>query len=314
MDLKELENVKVDKDLKVLRREVWYVNPVGTIGSEQSGQRPAIIVSNDIGNKNSSTVEVVYVTTSQIKAFLPTHVRVNNFKLTGIALCESVTTVDKSRLVDRITMLTEQQMALIEKGMCISLDITKKSETRPYVPSTLLPTVTVLAIPGEDNNYIIRQANEHIKKIVETGNSLSSIESELAKIMQANITFDGISADYLTEDLKEEIRSKAAEKIRYRKNTLEHVLLSLMSTQQFAKAKEPMEEVKLVEVKKTASKHTFQKAEDNLDFEEVKRLYLEEGYTIAKLCQKFKRSSVTMGAYLKEHGITKPAGRQKKPR
>jgi hypothetical protein len=65
----------------------------------------------------------------------------------------------------------------------------------------------------------------------------------------------------------------------------------------------------------TASSKSLQKAEHELDFEEVKRLYLEEGYTIAKLCKEFKRSSVTIGAYLKEHGINKPkGGYNRKPR
>ena len=147
-------------DVKALRGEVWYVDPVGTVGSEQRGERPAVIVSNDIGNKNAPIVEIVYITT-QIKAKLPTHVAVNSFKLTGTALCENVTTIDKSRLVNRLTRLTDQQMLLIEKAMCISLDITKKPEIR--VTAEQQQVVTIVSIPGE--NYIIKQANEHLKKV-----------------------------------------------------------------------------------------------------------------------------------------------------
>lgn len=311
MELKELENVKVN-DVKVLRSEVWYVDPVGTIGSEQRGERPAVIVSNDIGNKNAPIVEIIYITT-QIKPKLPTHVQINNFKLTGTALCENVTTIDKSRLKSRLTLLSDQQMTLIEKAMCISLDITKKPETRQSSPSvSSQPSVTVMAIPGEDDNYIIRQANDHLKKVFELGSSLSIVEDELTKICQADITLGGVTGDYLTEELKDEIRSKASEGVRSRKASLENELLDciglfVVKEQKWAEV-EPKED-------KPVSKKSLQQAEHDLDFEEVKRLYLEEGYSIAKLCQEFKRSSVTMGTYLKEHGIIKPwGGHNRKPR
>ena len=43
------------------RGEVYYVYPTGNeIGSEQHAGRPAIIVSNNHNNKNSSTLEIVY--------------------------------------------------------------------------------------------------------------------------------------------------------------------------------------------------------------------------------------------------------------
>lgn len=310
MQLSDLENVKVN-DIKALRGEVWYVDPVGTVGSEQRGERPAVIVSNDIGNKNAPIVEIVYITT-QIKAKLPTHVAVNNFKLTGTALCENVTTIDKSRLVNRLTCLTDQQMLLIEKAMCISLDITKKPEIR--VTAEQQQVVTIVSIPGE--NYIIKQANEHLKKVFDIGSSLNSVEEELAKISKADITLGGVSGDYLTEELKHEIRAKASEKIRTRKETLEEQLLSLLEPKPVKEVKQKDTTAKKEEpVAKTSSKGTLQKAEHELDFEEVKRLYLEEGYSIAKLCQKFKKSSVTMGDYLREHGIIKPrGGSKKKPR
>ena len=44
------------------RGEIYYVLPEGCeIGSEQHSGRPGIIVSNDLNNKYSSTLEVVYL-------------------------------------------------------------------------------------------------------------------------------------------------------------------------------------------------------------------------------------------------------------
>lgn len=316
MELKDLENVRIDsKDIKVLRGEVWYVEPFEPEGSEQRHTRPAVVVSNDIGNKNAPIVEIVYITT-QMKPKLPTHAQINNFKVTGTALCEQVSTVNKARLKERITRLTDQQMSYVEKALCISLDITKKPGTQPA--QQIVEPTTFMLIPGE--NYIIKQANEHIQKIREIGTNLSGVEEELTKIAQADITLGGVSGNYLTEELKEEIRSKAAEKIKYRKKTLEHVLLSLMSTQEFVKPEEPKKEAEVTmredkPIKSDASDKALAKAEKDLDFEEVKKAYLEDGLNLGDLGRKFHKAPGTMSAYLKAHGICKPkGGYNRKPR
>ena len=57
----------------VYRGEIYYVHETETTGSEQYGGRPAIIVSNNVGNEHSPVVEVVYLTTQE-KRQLPTHV------------------------------------------------------------------------------------------------------------------------------------------------------------------------------------------------------------------------------------------------
>ncbi len=314
MELKDLENLKVN-DVKVLRSEVWYVDSIGTVGSEQHGERPAVIVSNDIGNKNAPVVEIVYITT-QIKSKLPTHVTINNFKLTGTALCENVTTIDKSRLKNRLTRLTDQQMSLIEKAMCISLDITKKPGTQ-QIQHIAEPTAFML-IPGE--NYIIKQANQHVQKVIEIGTNLSRVEEELTKIAQADITLGGVNGDYLSEELKNEIRIKASESIRSKKVTLEHELLTLMEPKNEPEKVERMEEAKDVTredkpIKADASDQALAKAEKELDFEAVKKAYLEEGLNLGDLGRKFHKAPGTMSAYLKAHGICKPkGGYNRKPR
>ena len=66
-------------------------------GSEQRAGRPAIIVSNDKNNENSSVFEVVYLTTKP-KADLPTHVDIRSAPQNSIALCEQINSV----YIDRI--------------------------------------------------------------------------------------------------------------------------------------------------------------------------------------------------------------------
>ena len=109
---------------EIKRGDIIYVNDgfIAT-GSEQRPGRPAIIVSNDKNNKNSATVEVVYLTT-QPKCSMPTHVPVHSARRDSTAICEQITTVSVERLGDYCGHLTPQEMTSVEVGMLISLSLT----------------------------------------------------------------------------------------------------------------------------------------------------------------------------------------------
>lgn len=110
--------------------EVYYVTPARqTVGSEQHAGRPGIIVSNNIGNKNSPIVEVVFVT-SQGKENLPTHVEIPAMgKLSeSTALCEQINTVSQSRLSDKLCILGDEVMSKIQVAMMISLNIVPSAD------------------------------------------------------------------------------------------------------------------------------------------------------------------------------------------
>lgn len=104
--------------MDIRRGDIWFVDCEKSTGCEQHGIRPAVIVSNDIGNEHSPIVEVVWLTTAD-KKFLPTHVRLG-FET---ALCEQIHTVDKSRLLNFKRICTTQEMLKINKAMMISLGI-----------------------------------------------------------------------------------------------------------------------------------------------------------------------------------------------
>ncbi len=296
----------------VKRGEIYRLKWFNNSGSEQEGNRPVVIVSNNKGNANSPLVTYVALTT-QTKTPLPTHVMLTNKYLRdeSTALCEHPYTVTKGKLDDYIGRCTDEEMQQIDKALLIALELSSKQ------PESNNEVVQSPYVDGENENDIIKQLNNRIQQLREVGTSLSSVEQELTKIAQADITLGGVSSDYLTEELKNEIRAKASEKMEARKATLENEILSLLDPKKIEQPK-PTVETKVekpISNAKTASDRTLEKAEKELDFEEVKRLYLEEGYTIAKLCKHFHRSSVTMGAYLKERGIIKPrGGSRKKPR
>ena len=91
-------------------------------GSEQRGDRPAVIVSNNKNNEHSETVEVVYMTTKP-KTDLPTHVFIRSALAPSTVLCEQIFTVSKTRIGTLIGELTESEMQAVDRALIISLAI-----------------------------------------------------------------------------------------------------------------------------------------------------------------------------------------------
>lgn len=113
------------------RGDIFYVDYLPTVGSEQRGGRPAIVVSNNKNNENSDTIEVVYLTT-QSKADLPTHVIVRGTGTKSTALCEQVHTISTDRLGDFKGECSSDEMQMIDCALAISLGIEqKKEESKP---------------------------------------------------------------------------------------------------------------------------------------------------------------------------------------
>lgn len=77
--------------------------------SVQGGQRPAIIVSNNMCNKFSPVVSVVPITSREKKP-LPTHVTIWGYGLSCecTAMCEQITTIDKSIITEKIGNISHE--------------------------------------------------------------------------------------------------------------------------------------------------------------------------------------------------------------
>lgn len=109
------------------RGDIFYVDYFPTVGSEQRGGRPAIVVSNNKNNENSETIEVVYLTT-QPKADLPTHVIVRGTGTKSTALCEQVHTISTDRLGDFKGECSTDEMQMIDCALAISLGLEQEKE------------------------------------------------------------------------------------------------------------------------------------------------------------------------------------------
>ena len=114
---------------KALNRPVkqWYDDLGGWIGSEQKGNRPVVIIQNNVGNKHSPTVIIAAITSkANIKAKLPTHYYLdagNGLALPSLVLLEQIRTVDKRRLSDYIGRLNETHIRGINHALAISIGL-----------------------------------------------------------------------------------------------------------------------------------------------------------------------------------------------
>ena len=96
-----------------------------SIGSEQGGFRPVLVLQNDKGNQYSPTTIVAAVTSKREKAGLPTHVKItiDGLKTPSIVLLEQLRTIDKTRLGDYAGKLNKDTMGKVDHTLITSLGV-----------------------------------------------------------------------------------------------------------------------------------------------------------------------------------------------
>lgn len=108
------------------RGEIYCADLSHVIGSEQGGNRPVLILSNDVGNEFSKTV-IIACLTSKRKKILPTHVTIREQDIyeESTVLLEQIRTIDKQRISKYICTLSDDTMKQIDDALRISLDLKK---------------------------------------------------------------------------------------------------------------------------------------------------------------------------------------------
>lgn len=94
--------------------QVWLVNLDPTVGSEIRKTRPAIIVSPDVLNNHLNTVVVVPLTTGRTYPF---RIKTTVQGKAGVAAIDQIRTIDKARLVKRITTLNKKTATQIQNAL-----------------------------------------------------------------------------------------------------------------------------------------------------------------------------------------------------
>lgn len=109
------------------RGEIYWIdrNPSKpTIGSVEWPQRPGIIVSSDDLNVDNRTVMVVYLTASPAaRSDTPTRCTINSSKRPSVAICEQVTTIDRTQLGYYIGTATDVELLTIDHCIAKALEL-----------------------------------------------------------------------------------------------------------------------------------------------------------------------------------------------
>ena len=101
-------------------------------GSEQQGERPMMVIQNNIGNKFSSTVIFASITSQIKKLNMPTHVFIPKYVTTGIERdsmleAEQIKTLDKLRITKYIGRIKDKEtMDKIDEAVQVSLGLINK--------------------------------------------------------------------------------------------------------------------------------------------------------------------------------------------
>ncbi|MBI2499849.1 type II toxin-antitoxin system PemK/MazF family toxin [Candidatus Woesearchaeota archaeon] len=113
--------------MEIKRGEIVLVDFEPVKGSEQGGIRPSLIIQNDIFNKYSPTTIVAPITSKSFKKEYPTNVLIkkedSKLNLDSTILLNQIKTIDKSRIIKRISSLNIYTMNKVNRAIKVSLSI-----------------------------------------------------------------------------------------------------------------------------------------------------------------------------------------------
>ena len=122
---------------EVLRGQMYYADLDPVIGSEQGGNRPVLVIQNNIGNRHSPTIIIAPITTRVKKLHQPTHIGVPPYfglPQNSMVMLEQIRTIDKSRLGSYVGCFDDDVMDYVDEALGISVglhDLAGK-EQKPY--------------------------------------------------------------------------------------------------------------------------------------------------------------------------------------
>ncbi len=113
---------------KISRGEIWLVDWSPGRGSEQLGQRPALVVQNDYGNHAVGYPNTIVAAISSQGKDIPFHISLQKSKSSGLkndsfVKCEQILTISKNRLIRKWGKIGADELAQVDIALKLSLEL-----------------------------------------------------------------------------------------------------------------------------------------------------------------------------------------------
>ena len=104
---------------RILRGDIIWADLNPTIGHEQSGMRPILVLSHEVFNKNSGTVIAVAITSQPQRAGFPLTLELEETKLPKKSWVKisQIRTLSVKRLRKKLGTANPEQLELIVEGL-----------------------------------------------------------------------------------------------------------------------------------------------------------------------------------------------------
>ena len=104
---------------RILRGEIYWADLNPTIGHEQAGIRPVLIISNNIFNQRSGTVIALAITSQPQKAGFPLTYELLNSQLPNKSWVKisQIRTLSTQRIKDKLSEVTPEDLHQIIDGL-----------------------------------------------------------------------------------------------------------------------------------------------------------------------------------------------------
>jgi len=103
----------------ILRGEIYWADLAATVGHEQAGKRPVLVISHDLFNDRSRTVIAVPITSQPQRASLPLSLKLESAKLPkpSWAKISQVRTLSTQRLGRRLGRISVEELDQVIEGL-----------------------------------------------------------------------------------------------------------------------------------------------------------------------------------------------------
>ncbi|HYC61181.1 MAG TPA: type II toxin-antitoxin system PemK/MazF family toxin [Thermoanaerobaculia bacterium] len=104
---------------RILRGDIYWAELNPTVGHEQGGQRPVLILSHDIFNDRSGIVIAVTITSQEPRASFPLALEITTAKLPkrSWARIGQIRTLSVNRLGKRLARIAPEELERIVEGL-----------------------------------------------------------------------------------------------------------------------------------------------------------------------------------------------------